>query len=130
MYTFHCRQLLPLCHCRPTFMHSAFQPNLSAAFLFFILLIAFLIISSLILSFLSPFFCLFVGIPLLLYTAFVFPHLSLNVLFSVDFHNISCISLKSVMNFRFCCFFHSMRCLVFSLNLSFNFLYFSSIFYI
>ena len=68
----------------------------------------------------------------LLYTVFVFPQLSLTVLFSVDFHNISCIPLKSAMNFQFCCFFifDSMRCLIFPLNFSFNFPYFSSIVYI
>ena len=42
----------------PSFIHSAFQPNLSAAFLFFFLPIAFLIMISVILSFLSP--CLLV----------------------------------------------------------------------
>ena len=36
----------------PSFIHSAFQPNLTAAFLFFILLIAFIIIIFVILSFL------------------------------------------------------------------------------
>ena len=50
---------------------------------------------------------------------------AVSVLFSVDFH-ISCIPMKSVMNFRFCCFFifDSVRCLIFYLNFSFIFPFF------
>ena len=94
----------------PSLIHSAFQPYLSAALLFFIFLIAFLIMISVILSFLS----LSLLVIFILQTLSVFPELSLTVLFSVGFDNISYISLKPGINIEFCCFFifDSMRCFI------------------
>ena len=113
----------------PLFILLTFQPNLSVVFLFFILLIAFLITVSVIPSFLSPCFLIVCRNPFLLYTLSAFPQLFLTVLFSVGFHKISCIPLKSRMNIQLCCFFifDIMGCFISNLDLPFNFLYFPSV---